>query len=189
MDGNPGIPVRTPAIQAGIIMAVKGGVPKTVAAGAMGVSKSAFFAWLRDDQDFKDKLDEAHNAWVKQLVDRALEIALASGHKDSAAMTMWLLERRAFNFFSRKERVNLGSTGDPDDIAIEAGTTEGIQATGNEDILALLREAETIASVLREAAGIGGPAAGDAGGAPAEAPEAVRPARTNGKANGVSSPS
>lgn len=124
VNGNPGIPVRSEATKVGVLLLVKQGIPKTLAAQRLGISRTAFFQWRRDDPDFEAELDRATADFGSVLLEKAFAIAEGEG-RESAQMIQWLLERRFFQFFSRKERVNTGNAnGDPDEEVLIASTGE-----------------------------------------------------------------
>jgi len=169
-------PVRTEAVRTRILLAVHNGVPKSVAAVAAGCSKSAFWLWQADDDDFRAALDEAYNQWVTKLTDRALEIAM-SNSKDSAAMTQWLLERRVFQFFARKERISTHSlNGDPEE--------ELVTSTAEEPIEQVAARVEAVTRLLREA----GVLDQDGGHDPVPETDEVHPVSSASRPNGLSTP-
>jgi hypothetical protein len=183
VNGDPSRPIRTEAVRTRILLRVRHGTPQSVAAIATGVSKSSFFEWKKSDPDFAAALDEAYNAWVDSLLTRAEDIVTTGEERVSAQMLQWLLERRVFSFFARKERVATSDpNGDPDEAHEYVEATAGGPGPSLDDVE---RETRAILDLIGRARAGSRPVDGAAGEPPGEPAEAVRPARSNGHANRV----
>lgn len=160
-----------------ILLSVGRGTPRTLAAQASGISVTAFYDWIKDEPDFKSRIIEAEARWADTLIEKAMEHVAGADQRVSANMIQWLLERRAFQFFARKEIVKTGrgTAEDGDGLEVTATTVESaeVSAAKLEQIVALL-----------VGAGVGEDTGRPDPGADAEADE-VHSARTNGHTNGV----
>jgi hypothetical protein len=99
----------TPATRRRLIAVVAKGVPLTYAAGACGVSRSAFFEFRSSHPRFEEAVQRAIGRAIEKNLDRILTAA-KNGDISSAK---WYLEKCHSKFFSRQSVELTGEDGQP----------------------------------------------------------------------------
>jgi hypothetical protein len=99
---------KTPNVVGLLVAAFNNGLSVTDACKYAGINRDTYYAWLKEDTDFSDKMDQAR---VK-LGFRAREVIAQKIFEGNERVAMWWLERRVKDEFSTRKEVT-GDDGGP----------------------------------------------------------------------------
>jgi len=128
--------IKSEAVTSAIVESLTKGTTRTAAYRAAGIAERTFYNWIRDDEDFKDQVEEAEASAVSTVEDALFRSATtpnAKGTFNSVAQIFYLCNRSPDNWKNVKDVRHSGGivTGDTREAVLAALVATGQK--GGED--------------------------------------------------------